>query len=375
MPTNHSDASVDGCKLVKQFSKPIFRMSLNQIVTPFDSAVLETKEQYRAYFQIVKHAFKELVRSITENNICNMLEATLVSQYGELLIYSLEAFRIKYLFDEEEKMRIDLTESGFPNYLEFRYLFNDLLLKKEHMSKLPEIDALKEEFLKTLLRDKESISDRKLHQAASLVYYTSVDQQFIFKRFVQGKIVNVEEQSAEFMVSWSFYDVTYNRPFICFLYFDLLKEKLEDYRPKIYEVLKSTADRDMSLDMMAYAIDKKLPHLRPSKLKKVDLGPLHSVFAKDELPETHALLKAISKKVLDLSSYAVSLTVEEVISTGDFEEGSFFSKRYLQLWESSKPQKYLFTSHRVMQTLYDNIPEALSLLSREPIEIAALKLN
>ncbi len=350
-------------------------MSINQIVTPLDSAVLETKEQYRAYFQIVKHAFRELVRSITENNICNSLEATLISQYGELLIYSLEAFRIKYLFDEEEKMRIDLTESGFPNYLEFRYLFNDLLLKKEHMSKLPKTNALKAEFLKTLLRDKKPVSDRKLHQAASLVYYTSVDQQFIFKRFVQGKIVNVEEQSAEYMVSWSFYDLSYNRPFVCFLYFDLFKEKLEDYRSKIYEVLKSTANRDMSLDMMAYAIDKKLPNLRPKRLKKIDLGPLHSVFAKDELAETHAILKAISKKVLDLSAYAISLSVEEVISTGDFEEGSFFSKRYLQLWETTKTQKYLFTSHRVMQTLYDNIPETIGTLSREPIEIAALKLN
>ncbi|MEX0290318.1 MAG: hypothetical protein AB3N14_14525 [Flavobacteriaceae bacterium] len=350
-------------------------MSLNQIVTPFDSAVLETKEQYKAYFQIVKHAFKQLVRSIAEQKICSELEATLVTQYCELLTYSLEAFRIKYLFDDEEKMRIDLTESGFPNFLEFRYLYNDLELKREHLRKLPDIGKIKEDFLRTLLRDKQPISDRKLHQAASLVYYSSVDQQFIFKRFVQGKIVKVEEDFAQYMVSWSFYDVTYNRPFICYMYFDLNKESIDEYRPKIYEVLKHTADRDMSLDMMAHAIDKKLPNLWPNRFKKIDLGPLHSVFAKDELQVTHALLKAIANKVLDLGSYAISLSVEEVISTGDFATGSFFNKQYLQVWEDSKPQKYLFTSHRVMQSLYDNIPDTLRSLTKEPIEIPALKLN
>jgi len=350
-------------------------MSLNQIVTPFDSAVLETKEQYKAYFQIVKHAFKQLVHSIAEERICSKLETTLVTQYCELLTYSLEAFRIKYLFDDEEKMRVDLTESGFPNFLEFRYLYNDLELKREHMKKLPDIDSIRAEFLQTLLRDKQPITERKLHQAASMVYYSSVDQQFIYKRFVQGKIVPVKEDFAQYMVSWSFYDVTYNRPFICYMYFDLYKENVDDYRPRIYEVLEGTADRDMSLDIMAYAIDKKLPKLWPSRLKKIDLGPLHNVFAKDELQVTHALLKAIANRVLDLGAYAISLSVEEVVSKGDFAKGNFFNKQYLQVWEGSKPQKYLFTSHRVMQSLYDNIPETLSALTREPIEIPALKLN
>jgi len=359
----------------RQYFQNRIVMALNQIVTPFDSAVLETKEQYKAYFQIVKHAFKQLVHSVAQQKICNELETNLLTQYCELLTYSLEAFRIKYLFNDEEKMRIDLTESGFPNYLEFRYLYNDLELKKEHMSKLPNITKIKEEFLQTLLRDKQPISDRKLHQAASLVYYSSVDQQFIFKRFVQGKIVKVEEDFAQYMVSWSFYDVTYNRPFICYMYFDLHNESATEYKSKIYEVLRNTADRDMSLDMMAYAIDKKLPNLWPNRLKKIDLGPLHNVFAKDELQVTHSLLKAIANKVLDLGSYAISLSVEEVISTGDFAEGNFFRKQYLQVWDASKPQNYLFTSHRVMQSLYDNIPDTLRSLSREPIEIPTLKLN
>ena len=352
-------------------------MSINQIVTPLDSAVLETNEQYQVYFKIVTHAFNELVEKIANEKICTPVEASFVMQYGGLLTYSLEAFRVKYLFDSDEKMRIDLTESGFPNYLEFRYLFNDLELKQEHINKLPKLESVKAEFLETLLKDKQPIAEHKLHQAASLVYYTSVDQQYIFRRFVQGKILAAKgnEFGAQYMVSWSFYDVTTNRPFICFMYFDLYKEKLEDYKSEIYKVLENTADRDMPIDMMAYAIDKKLEHLHPKKIRKFDLGPLHSVFAKDEIAITHIILKAIVEKTFDLSAYAISVRVDEAISTGAFTEGSFFNKQQLQVWEAKPQKKYLFCSHRVMQSLYDNIPETINSLTQDPIEIRSLKLN
>jgi hypothetical protein len=49
-------------------------------------------------------------------------------------------------------MKIDLTESGFPNYLEFRFLYNDLELRKEYTSKLVDTETLKDSFLDTLLR-------------------------------------------------------------------------------------------------------------------------------------------------------------------------------------------------------------------------------
>jgi hypothetical protein len=149
---------------------------------------------------------------------------------------------------------------------------------------------------------------------------------------------------------------------------------MEDYLEELYQVLESTADRSMTLDTMAYAIDKKLSKLWPRKIKKVDLGPLHSVFAKDELEITHALLEAIGKKTLDIASYAVSLSINETTSSVNFSEGSFFNKQYLQVWENSRPEKYLFTSHRVMQLLYDKIPQKIYSLTKDPIEIATLKL-
>ena len=349
--------------------------SINQIVTPLDSAVLENKEQYAVYFKIVNHAFGEMVEKLMEHEICNPLELSFIKQYCELLTYSLEAFRVKYLFDEEERMRVDLTESGFPNYLEFRYLINDLALKSEHVSKLPKPEDLKEEFLESLLKHKEPVAKRKLEQAASIVYYSSVQKNYIFKRFVQGKIIKIENNpDAPYLVSWSFYDISLNRPFICFMYFDLHKTDVNEATESIYDVLEKTADRNMSLDMMAYAIDKKLPKVLPKKFRKIDLGPLHNVFAKDELEITHLILEGIVNKTLKLPACAISLSIDEIHSTGQFTEGSFFNKQVLQVWETNKTEKYVFTTHRVMQMLYDRIPESINKLTKEPIEIPQLKL-
>ncbi|AVI50143.1 hypothetical protein C5O00_02740 [Pukyongia salina] len=350
-------------------------MSINQIVTPLDSAVLETREQYSVYFKIVSHAFQFLMKSITENKLCNALEVSFMEQYCELLAYSLESFRVKYLYDEEEKMKIDLTESGFPNYLEFRYLINDLELKNEHISRLPDPQVLKDEFLETLLKHKQPIPKRKLEQAASIVYYTSVERNFIFRKFVQGKIITIENNpDAPYLVSWSFYDITFNRPFICFMYFDLHKTDLKEYTPKIYEVLEAVADRNMNLDNLAYAIDKRLPRVLPKKFRKIDLGPLHNVFAKDELTITHVVLEGIVNKVLDLSAYALSITIEDLDSSGKITEGNIFNRQHLQIWDAYKPKKYLLCSHRLMQLFYDKIPGEIDKLAQEPIEIPALKI-
>ena len=341
----------------------------NYIVTPLDSAALNTKEQYSFYFKIVKHAFEELIASLLNNNICNEKETIFIKQYTELLIYSIEALRVKYLFNDEDKMRIDLTESGFPNYMEFRYLVNDLSLKYEFLEKLPKVETLKSDFLETLFKHKENINQVKLHQAASIIYYSTIDNRYIFKRFVQGKIIKSDKYQSEYLISWSFYDITYNRPFICFMYFNYDGKDINDYKSKIYEVLKIAADRSINLDTIAYLIDKKLDKIHPKRIKKLDLGPLHNVFAKDENVFTHTLLTSISNKNMPMTSFSMSLCIEEVFSKGSFKEGSFLNKQELQIWENEKKKEYLFTPHKVMQLFYDKIPETINLLSKPPFII------
>ena len=351
-------------------------MSINHIVTPLDSAVLDSKEQYAFYHTMVEHALKEIIESMNSNQLCSEQELVFFKQYCDLLLYSVEAMRIKYMYDDEDNMKVDLTESGFPNYLEFRYLFNDLGLRDNYIQKLPDLAVIKEDFLDTLLRKKEHVTKRKLFQAASLRYYTTVEQKYIYNRFVQGKIIeSPKEITSKYMTSWSFYDVTFNRPFICYMYFDTEKGNIDKYRSDIYEVLKSTADRHMNLDTMAYGIDRKLPDVLPKHIKRIDLGPLHNVFAKDEHIMTHSILESISKKEIPLKSFAFSLQIDEVFSGSEFKEGSYFSKQTLQKWDYVLKQPFVFAPHRIIQLLYNKAPELMNKLKKAPFQVGDLKVD
>ncbi|WP_370391149.1 hypothetical protein [uncultured Winogradskyella sp.] len=344
------------------------------IVTPLDSAVLDSKEQYVFYHRMIDFTLKELVVAVQANGLCNSQEVQLFKQYCDLLLYSIEAMRVKYMYDDEENMKVDLTDSGFPNYLEFRYLFNDLGLREEFLGKLTPIADLKAEFLDTLMRQKQPISKRKLFQAASIVYYSSAKKEYIFNRFVQGKILrNPEGNEGDYLVSWSFYDVTHNRPFMCFMYFNYNGSEVMDYKDQIYKVLKNVADRDMNLDTMAYAIDKRLPKLLPKRIKRVDLGPIHNVFAKDKNEMTHAILEGIAKKTISIEAFAISLKIDELNSESEFKEGGIFNKQTFQKWDKVFKQTYILAPHRIIQLLYNKTPELIHTLTQPPIEVAGLK--
>ena len=344
------------------------------IVTPLDSAVLDSKEQYVFYHKMVDFALKELIVAVQQKQILNEQEILLFKQYSDLLLYSIEAMRVKYMYDDEENMKVDLTDSGFPNYLEFRYLFNDLELREEYLGKLTNIDTLKEEFLNTLLHKKEPIAKRKLFQAASIVYYASAKKEFIFNRFVQGKILEAPENSpGKHVVSWSFYDVSHNRPFICYMYFDYDGSNPQKEREEIYATLKSVADREMNIDTMAYGIDKRLPNVFPKLIKRVDLGPIHNVFAKDENKVTHIILEGIASKTIPLNSYAISFKIDELKSQSEFKEGGFFSKQTFQKWDTVFRQRYVFAPHRIIQLLYNKTPEIMNKLAKAPIQVSSLQ--
>ena len=150
---------------------------------------------------------------------------------------------------------------------------------------------------------------------------------------------------------------------------------VQEYKDEIYTVLKNVADREMSLETMAYAIDKRLPKVFPKLIKRVDLGPIHNVFAKDENKVTHAILQGIANKEIPLESYAVSFKIDELKSASEFKEGGFFNKQTFQRWDAVYRQRYVFAPHRIIQLLYNKTPEIMNKLALAPIQISELKIN
>jgi hypothetical protein len=162
---------------------------------------------------------------------------------------------------------------------------------------------------------------------------------------------------------------------MCFMYFDYDGKNIEKAKDELYQVLKESADREMALDTMAYAIERKLAEIHPKHLKRIDLGPFHNVFAKDENEITHAILSGIAKKEIPLESYALSLKIDEVFSGDTFTEEGLFTKQTMQKWSDVFPQKYVFAPHRIIQLLHNQTPEVLHKLAKEPIQMADLKIK
>jgi len=215
-----------------------------------------------------------------------------------------------------------------------------------------------------------------LFKAASSLYYNTISKEKLFNKFLQGKIKKTKSAAASYVVDWAFYDVTLNRPFVCFMYFDY--KYSEAVEKKLYETLKEAADRHMDLDGMAYMIDKRLKEVHPRKVKRIDIGILHSIFSKGENTVTHELLKAIAQKDVPLNAFALSTTIDTVTSIKSSKVSNellSFKKQEIQVWSDIATQKYVFAPHRVIQLMYSNIPDDIISLSNAPFEIEELPEN
>ncbi|WP_046758437.1 hypothetical protein [Kordia jejudonensis] len=350
-------------------------MSINDITTPLDAAILDSDAQYELYYKMVKHVLDEFEINLVEWNhyrICTKEELKSLEEYCKRLAFSLRAMELKYRFDEE-RMKIDLTESGFPNYLELRYIHNDLDLKDEFKAKLPDAKVYKEKFIHQLMVSKQHVSKRDLFEASSSLYYNMIQEDKIFQKFVIGKIKKTKSSFATYVLDWAFYDVTLNRPFVCFMYFDYKHDdKIEQ---EIYNTIKDCADRYQDLNNMAYMIDKRLKNVHPQKIKRVDLGILHSIFSKDDHDTTHALLKAIAQKEVQMNSYALSTAVETINAVNSSKVSNdllSFKKQVIQVWSDVVKHNYILAPHRVIQLLYGAIPDTVIHLHHEPFEVEEL---
>ena len=58
------------------------------IVTPLDSAELDSKDQYVFYHKMIDFTLKELLIAVQDKQILNKQEILLFKQYTDLLLYS-----------------------------------------------------------------------------------------------------------------------------------------------------------------------------------------------------------------------------------------------------------------------------------------------
>ena len=103
-----------------------------------DNVRFETRDQYIEYFDFIKTAFNRLMDSLKSRSSDNPIEIAILKDFMQKYLNTVEILRLKYLFDTENKMAIDLSDSSFPNYLEIRKLDSHKEKANETLKKLPE---------------------------------------------------------------------------------------------------------------------------------------------------------------------------------------------------------------------------------------------
>ena len=84
-----------------------------------DSIRFDTKDEYIAYFDFLKNSFNGLIGSLKSRATDSPIEIGILKEFLQKYLNTIEILRLKYLFEQDDKMAIDLTDSSFPNSYHF----------------------------------------------------------------------------------------------------------------------------------------------------------------------------------------------------------------------------------------------------------------
>lgn len=348
-----------------------------------DRVRFEQRDEYVEYFNFIKGAFNQLIDSLKSRTNDNPIEIAILKEFLQKYLNSVELLRLKYLFDSEDKMAIDLTDSSFPNYLEFKKIDAEASRVQTLKNSIPSKDALKQEVLDYFF-EKKAQPIHLLKKLGQAEYYSALEANNYMKLFTEGSIHEIgkdENGTKKFIYNWSSYDSMTNRPHIYLLFFEftnptinLVKEGAETFRNAIKKINHDSSP----LSVIAKDIDNAFESIKPKVLKRIDIGPIYCKYSKDK----HDISSLIQEKYND-DDYAFFYTTEIVHSVGEKEvkKGGFLSKETAlrQIFfvdetnidslerHVSEVNKYLIGSHNLVQYLNSEMPQYINNLKIAPI--------
>ncbi|MBI1286240.1 MAG: hypothetical protein GC178_01565 [Flavobacteriales bacterium] len=348
--------------------------------TPLDRSVLEGEHPYYEYFKYLKFALEQFINSVDNYQGDEPYEAAIIKDFSQKFLNSIEVLSLKYAFNETHPMLIDLTESGFPNHMEFKRLEDDLQRKADELKEGPSVETLKTLILDQMIRSKTE-PVRLLKQISKRSYFEMIDGRKLFKEFVSGPLKLISKGNDfnwRYLYSWGSFDSVTNRPYIYILVFDHHREDAEAEKALhsfgFVDSIRKTTHNTAPLKVMISDIDALSELIMPKVLKRIAIGPIYGAYAQDEHPFTTML-----KKRFDYKDFIFRYDAEVIFSIGQSRKESFLSKGELRqifyIDESNKEcmekmisrlNKYSITSHAVWQHLSEYHPEALNELVVQP---------
>ncbi len=350
--------------------------------SPLDRSTLDGRAAYIKYFYFQKKALNALLSSFHSIKSKSNLEVLILKRFGQQFLNSIEALSLKYTLNKNDAMLVDLSDSGFPNFIEFKKLADDIDRRSKELEKLDSKASLKQSVLDHLLK-KKTDPKRLLHQLGKVSYFSALQNKALFLEHVPGDLVELKQSkagakipSATFLYSWASFDAVLNRPFIYLLIFENLltvNGKDTDIRnawESFKQSIRKSTNNTSPLKVVALDIDALSESILPKILKRMDIGPVYSQYAKDE----HHFNQMLHQHYPE--DFIFTYHTEIVFSVGEKKERLLLKKDKLRqiffVDESNKEcmekmisdiNKYMITSHQVLQHLNDSQPEVIKKLA------------
>jgi hypothetical protein len=309
-----------------------------------DYMPLPGPEASQQYFGLLRQALPLSIKCLASRDSAPntetstpVLEGQFIQETIERFLYTVSALEMKYAFKDNENvenhLHVDLTDSGFPNYVDIDTVGIDLRDRDELLSNtLPE-DKLKKLIIERMLREKRE-PQKLLEALAQRTYLEMLEPEKLFLPFTQGTLRNWHTSASRmrgYVYSWGCYNPVRNCPFVHIMYFDqdfseVAFQAGEDNLHAFLRVLREEGSHAPErLEDLARIIDERLESVHPKVLKRVRIGPLYSPFLIKARPESK--LTDVEKMLLGLLERSASPTDFALLMT----EQMVFSEKQLLL--------------------------------------------
>lgn len=373
----------------RQFQKSITMVLdfLDENFSKLDAHIFDNKDEYVIYFKYLKKLYQHFLGLYPQIQFHQNLmpdEMSVVTEYVKQFLLSVEALRLKFSYNPDHDLMIDLTESGYPNFQEIKEMTMDAARASIQLSKIKSEMQLKNEILDYFAKYKKSPEDSHnnlLLQLSERKYYDLLREHDIFGPFNFGTLQKLDggqaHKSVRYLLHWATYDPQFNRPFIYFMIFDYHyggKEMDKNTFLQLQDQIKKTGYRATKLQVFATVLDTNIKEVRPKLIKRIDIGPIFGKYSEDRTPFTEAIkhdcfgeddfifyftvevLKSVSEKVKGDGVFLKKMVYQEYATSHD--KDAILNK-------ASEVSRFMIAPHRVVTFLqssdkYKHLVDALS---------------
>lgn len=283
------------------------------------------RDELERYFRKMGISFEILLRTYQESGMgVESQEAIYIRAYLQRYINSLRALRIKYLFSEDNNLKIDRSDSGFPTYHEFSKLQVDMERTEAELAKIVPSLVLRRKMIDSIFTDRIDPT-HMLPMMGYRAYLDELASHEQFLPFTPGQLLRLKDNS--YVYHWACVDPSTNIPYMHFMAFESTYETpfhtSSEATKEFLRVIKSEGSRAPKLNILATSIDTELPHVHPKLIKRLSIGPFYSEgFSEPSSKEIQELLQ-VGKEG---RRFILFLRSEHVFSSRQVTTNSFFSK-------------------------------------------------